>query len=164
GETRFTTWLYRLVTNICLDELRRRKGVFESLDTSWDAEDGRAAALPDRDRWSQPEERLELRETSTDVRAALGQLAPMQRLALTLHYFGELQDREIGQVMGLPVNTVKSHIHRGRARMARLLGAHPGRPAPAARPVLVPSASVGWARGLGTRVAQERPLLAAARA
>jgi RNA polymerase sigma-70 factor (ECF subfamily) len=164
GDTKFTTWLYRLVTNICLDELRRRKGVLESLNTGWSAEDDRAAALPDRDRWAQPEESLELRETSQDVREALGQLAPMQRLALTLYYFGELQDREIGQVMGLPVNTVKSHIHRGKARLGRLLGARRGRPAPATRPVLVPTSTDAWARGLGTRVAQERPLLAAARA
>ena len=95
GDTKFTTWLYRLVTNICLDELRRRKGVVESLDNSWDDEDDRAAVLPDRDRWAQPEERLELRETSVEVRAALGQLAPMQRLALTLYYFGELKYEEI---------------------------------------------------------------------
>jgi RNA polymerase sigma-70 factor (ECF subfamily) len=164
GDTKFTTWLYRLVTNICLDELRRRKGVVESLDSGRDAEDDRAAALPDRDRWAQPEESLELREASAEVREALGQLAPMQRLALTLYYFGELPDREIGQVMGLPVNTVKSHIHRGKARMARLLGARLGRPAQAVRPVLVPAAREGWSRGLGTRVAQARPLLAAARA
>jgi RNA polymerase sigma-70 factor (ECF subfamily) len=164
GDTKFTTWLYRLVTNICLDELRRRKGGLASLNTGFDAEEDRAAALPDRDRWTQPEERLELRETSKDVREALGQLAPMQRLALTLYYFGELQDREIGQVMGLPVNTVKSHIHRGKARLARLLGARLGLPLPAARPVLVSTSTDAWARGLGTRVAQARPLLAAARA
>jgi RNA polymerase sigma-70 factor (ECF subfamily) len=164
GDTKFTTWLYRLVTNICLDELRRRKGVVESLNVARDAEDDRAAALPDRDRWAQPEESLELRETSRDVRDALGQLPPMQRLALTLYYFGDLQDREIGQVMDLPVNTVKSHIHRGKARMAQLLGARLGRPTPVARPVRLPTSTDAWARGLGTRVAQERPLLAAARA
>ena len=47
--------------------------------------------------------------------------------------------------------------------MAKLLGARLGRPAPAARPVLVPAAEP-WARGLGTRLAQARPLLVAARA
>src|SRR5262245_33198997 len=51
GDTKFTTWLYRLVTNICLDELRRRKGIVESLNGSRDdAEEDRAASLPDRDR------------------------------------------------------------------------------------------------------------------
>src|SRR5262245_2015096 len=40
GDTRFTTWLYRLVTNICLDELRRRKGGCESLNAVRDGEEG----------------------------------------------------------------------------------------------------------------------------
>jgi len=165
GDTKFTTWLYRLVTNICLDELRRRKGACESLNAGRDADDGdRAAALPDRDRWAQPEERLELSEVSSEVRSALAQLAPMQRLALTLYYFGDLPDREIGEVMGLPVNTVKSHIHRGKARLAQLLGGRLGRSAPAPRPILVPARRDRWSGGLGTRVAQARPLLAAARA
>lgn len=173
GDTKFTTWLYRLVTNICLDELRRRKGLIESLDAGWDGDDdapGRAVA--DGDRWVQPEQRSELVESAGEVRAALGQLPPMQRLALTLFYFGELQDREIGQVMGLPVNTVKSHIHRGKARLAQLLGARL-RPEPATASAasrafgrrereLVPLA--GRAAGLGTRVPDARPLLAAARA
>ena len=146
GETRFTTWLYRLVTNLCLDELRRRRGVVESLNAGDDEEGGdRADALPDRDRWAQPEHRAELSEASREVRAALDQLAPMQRLAL-------------------PVNTVKSHIHRGKARMAQLLGAGLGRPAVAARPTALPTPANRWARGLGTRVAQARPLLTAASA
>jgi RNA polymerase sigma-70 factor (ECF subfamily) len=160
GDTKFTTWLYRLATNICLDELRRRKGVVESLNTGRDEDGDRADALPDRDRWAQPAEIVELREESAEVRAALGQLAPMQRLALTLYYFGDLQDREIGRVMDLPVNTVKSHIHRGKARMAQLLAGRVRRTA--ARPA--PASTDGWTRGLGTRVAQSRPLLAAARA
>jgi hypothetical protein len=48
--------------------------------------------------------------------------------------------------------------------MAQLLGARLGRPTPAARPVRLPISTSAWAHGLGTRVAQERPLLAAARA
>src|SRR5919112_6432112 len=65
GETKFTTWLYRLVTNICLDGLRRRGRAFESLDqpvSSGGDEDARTAGerLADADRWTQPEQELEL--------------------------------------------------------------------------------------------------------
>src|SRR5918912_1910304 len=61
GETKFTTWLYRLVTNICLDGLRRRRGVVESLDEpSGEGEQQRLGErLTDLDRWTQPEGRLE---------------------------------------------------------------------------------------------------------
>src|ERR671939_1411671 len=53
GETKFTTWLYRLVTNICLDGLRRRRGVVESLDEpAGDDEQRLSDRLTDVDRWT----------------------------------------------------------------------------------------------------------------
>jgi RNA polymerase sigma-70 factor (ECF subfamily) len=122
GETKFTTWLYRLVTNICLDGLRRRRGVVESLDEpAGDDEQRLSDRLTDVDRWTQPEERLELRESAAAVRAALAQLPAAQRLALTLHYFEDLRYEDIAETMGLPLNTVKSHIRRGKERLAVLL-------------------------------------------
>jgi RNA polymerase sigma-70 factor (ECF subfamily) len=126
GETKFTTWLYRLVTNICLDGLRRRGRPVESLDepASTQAGDETQTAgerLADSDRWTHPEEELELRESATEVRAALDQLPSAQRLALTLHYFQEMRYEDIAETMGLPLNTVKSHIRRGKERLALLL-------------------------------------------
>ena len=123
GETRFTTWLYRLVTNICLDGLRRRGRPVESLDEAVGEDDAatRADRLVDADRWAQPDEQLRFRESAAEVRAALAQLPAPQRLALTLHYFEDMRYEEIATVMGLPLNTVKSHIRRGKERMATLL-------------------------------------------
>src|SRR3989441_85357 len=106
GETKFTTWLYRLVTNICLDGLRRRGRPVESLDdqgTQGQSSDGAQTPgerLADSDRWTQPEERLELRESATEVREALRQLPAPQRVALTLHYFEDLRYEDIADVMG----------------------------------------------------------------
>src|SRR5579872_3152177 len=73
GETKFTTWLYRLVTNICLDGLRRRGRPVDSLDepAGGQSEDGNpppGERLADSDRWNQPEEQIELRESATAVR------------------------------------------------------------------------------------------------
>jgi RNA polymerase sigma-70 factor (ECF subfamily) len=125
AETKFTTWLYRLVTNICLDGLRRRGRPVESLDdtSSGGNEDATSIGqrLADSDRWTQPEEEVQLRESATEVRAALAQLPPAQRLALTLHYFEDLRYEDIAEVMGLPLNTVKSHIRRGKERLALAL-------------------------------------------
>src|SRR6188474_2805677 len=126
GETKFTTWLYRLVTNICLDGLRRRGRPIESLDESFSGQSGEdtqtaGERLADNDRWTQPEEEIELRESATEVRAALEQLPPAQRLALTLHYFQDMRYEDIAEAMGLPLNTVKSHIRRGKERLALLL-------------------------------------------
>src|ERR671921_3024374 len=68
GETKFTTWLYRLVTNICLDGLRRRGRAVDSLDEPTSlggGEDGQSVGdrLADTDRWTQPEEEVQLRES-----------------------------------------------------------------------------------------------------
>src|SRR5712691_5166573 len=86
GETKFTTWLYRLVTNICLDGLRRRGRPIDSLDepASVQSEDGSQTPgerLADSDRWNQPEAQLELRESAAAVREALESLPTLQRVA-----------------------------------------------------------------------------------
>jgi RNA polymerase sigma-70 factor (ECF subfamily) len=126
AETKFTTWLYRLVTNICLDGLRRRGRPVDSLDEPASTQAGDDAQTPgerlaDSDRWTQPEEEVQLRESADEVRAALETLPPAQRLALTLHYFQDQRYEDIADVMGLPLNTVKSHIRRGKERLALLL-------------------------------------------
>jgi RNA polymerase sigma-70 factor (ECF subfamily) len=126
AETKFTTWLYRLVTNICLDGLRRRGRPVESLDmpaSSAAGDDAQSSGerLADTDRWTQPEQEVELRESATEVREAMVRLPAPQRLALTLHYFDDLRYEDIADVMGLPLNTVKSHIRRGKERLALML-------------------------------------------
>lgn len=119
GETRFTTWLYRLVTNVCLDGLRRRGRPVEPLDGRDD--DGDAMDPVDPDRWTRPDEGSELRESAVEVRAALAALPTPQRLALTLHYFDDMRYEDVAEVLGVPLNTVKSHIRRGKERLAVLL-------------------------------------------
>ena len=126
GETKFTTWLYRLVTNICLDGLRRRGRPVESLDepaSTLSGDDAQTAGerLADSDRWTQPEEEVTLRESAAEVREALGRLPTAQRLALTLYYFEDMRYEDIAETMGLPLNTVKSHIRRGKERLALAL-------------------------------------------
>jgi RNA polymerase sigma-70 factor, ECF subfamily len=130
AETRFTTWLYRLVTNICLDGLRRRGRTPDSLDdpaVSQGGDDSPTSGerLADNDRWTDPAASLELRESAGEVREALQRLPTSQRVALTLHYFQEMRYEDIAETMGLPLNTVKSHIRRGKERMASLLTAPP---------------------------------------
>jgi RNA polymerase sigma-70 factor (ECF subfamily) len=126
AETKFTTWLYRLVTNICLDGLRRRGRPVDSLDEPANTragDDAQSAGdrLADNDRWTQPEQEIALRESADEVRAALNELPPAQRLALTLHYFEDMRYEDIAEAMNLPLNTVKSHIRRGKERLALVL-------------------------------------------
>lgn len=134
GESRFTTWLYRLVVNLCRDELRRRGRQAPIAPPVGDEEEvDQVAGLADDDRWTDPAEALDARELRVQVRKALDQLEEHYRLVLTLYYFEDLKYTDIAEILDIPLNTVKSHIRRGKERLAAILEAqeHP----PAARPV-----------------------------
>ncbi|MCC7370831.1 MAG: sigma-70 family RNA polymerase sigma factor [Chloroflexi bacterium] len=121
GETKLSTWLYRLVVNLGIDRLRRRGAPPIRLDGE-ESDFDVASDLPGDD-VAGAAERM---ETAQAVRMALAQLPDAQRLALTLHYFEDLRYEDIADVMGVPVNTVKSHIRRGKERLALLLRASLG--------------------------------------
>lgn len=117
GETRFTTWLYRLVVNLGIDLLRKRG---RSKEAVFDEE---TIDVTDLDPSIDPSLSVDRQETSRRVRAALDTLPTAHRVALTLYYFKELQYDEIARVLDLPLNTVKAHIRRGRLALAQRLSA-----------------------------------------
>ena len=126
GQAAFTTWLYRVTTNACLDELRRRRrrplpGLEEERPV-----DGRPAA-PD------PAGAVAAR---VDVDAALDRLPPEFRAAVVLRDLCGLDYAEIAEVLRVPPGTVRSRIARGRGQLADLLVGNPTDPAarPSPRP------------------------------
>ena len=124
GRSAFSTWLYRVTTNACLDELRRRRrrprpGLDEA-DRPVDR--GVAAAAPD------PAGPVAAR---VDVDAALAQLPPEYRAAVVLRDLCGLDYAEIGEVLRIPPGTVRSRIARGRGQLADIVG---NRSAPSPRP------------------------------
>lgn len=122
GESRFTTWLYRLVVNLCRDELRRRGRQVPITPPNPDDEQGdQMASVADEDRWSDPAQALASHELRNQVRQALGQLEEHYRLVLTLYYFEDLKYNDISDILDIPLNTVKSHIRRGKERLAAIL-------------------------------------------
>lgn len=125
GESRFTTWLYRMVVNLGRDELRRR-GRQVPVATPPEPDDEEAVdpldAVPADDRWGDPVRALSDAELHDAIRHALGQIEPQYRMALTLFYFDDMKYTDIAEVLDLPLNTVKSHIRRGKERLAALLG------------------------------------------
>ncbi|HWQ14220.1 MAG TPA: sigma-70 family RNA polymerase sigma factor [Roseiflexaceae bacterium] len=139
NESRFTTWLYRLVVNLGRDELRRRGRQVPLAPPAAEEDDlDPLASVADDDRWASPDQALASRELSGEVRRALAQLEEHYRLVLTLYYFEDLKYTDIAEILDIPLNTVKSHIRRGKERLAVLLEAQ-GQP-PAARPVVQPRA------------------------
>lgn len=124
GESRFTTWLYRMVINLCRDELRRRKRQVQQILPGADGDDDDrdpVTLVRDDSFDADPPSVLEHKELSTALHAVVDQLEPQYRQALTLFYFEDLKYQDIAEVMQIPLNTVKSHIRRGKERMAELI-------------------------------------------
>jgi RNA polymerase sigma-70 factor (ECF subfamily) len=117
----FASWVHRTTVNICLDALRRRQ---RSPITSLEGRRTQLSEPVSADVWEQPEWRVEWRESASEVQSALAELPRSQRQALTLHYLEDRPYDEIAARMGVPLNTVKSHILRGKERMLRLLAGH----------------------------------------
>ena len=110
-----STWLYRILTNVCVDELRRRRPTDDVADAHISTPSP-AAAIGAR----------------VDISRALEAVPREARVLLALHYVDGLSHRELAQIRGISVNTVKSQLARGkqilRARIER--GSH----GPARRP------------------------------
>jgi RNA polymerase sigma-70 factor (ECF subfamily) len=137
GESRFTTWLYRLVVNLCRDELRRRgRQVPIAPPAPEEEESDQIASIADDDRWADPAQALASRELRDQVRRALAQLEEHYRLVLTLYYFDDMKYTDIAEILDIPLNTVKSHIRRGKDRLAIILETQ--EQPPAARAVAQP--------------------------
>ncbi len=154
GESRFTTWLYRLVVNLCRDELRRRGRqvpILHSVATAESDEFDPLSLVADDDRWVDPAGVNDTQETRRQVRAALAQLEEQYRLVLTLYYFEDMKYTDIADVLDMPLNTVKSHIRRGKERLAALLSEQHPQPnlpvvqQPTTRPAAAPVGTTRFA-------------------
>ena len=109
GRASFSTWLYRVSTNACLDELRR-KG---RRPIAMDADVMPAVTVSDRFA-DDIADRLE-------IDRALAQLSPDFRVAVVLRDLCQLDYDEIAQVLAIPAGTVRSRIARGRAQLAHVV-------------------------------------------
>ncbi|OUM95231.1 MAG: RNA polymerase sigma factor SigW [Thermobacillus sp. ZCTH02-B1] len=117
---KFSTWIYRIATNLCIDRLRKRKQTF-SLDAESAEHEGLDgyAFIPGDDRT--PENEMLLTETQRIVREAIETLPAKYKSVMVLRYLHDLSLQEIGEVLDMPVTTVKTRVHRGREFLRKKL-------------------------------------------
>jgi RNA polymerase sigma-70 factor, ECF subfamily len=120
----FHTWLYRIVTNICLDQLRKRKvrkeesAVVETSEGPFDRMEGfeeeSAMADPERTLWN--------RQLKAKIEGALEDLTPRERLVFELRHYQGLRLRNIGEVLGTTEEAAKNCLFRATQKMRSVLG------------------------------------------
>lgn len=117
---KFSTWIYRIATNLCIDRLRKRRAVY-SLDAASSEHEGLDgyAMLPSDDRT--PESELLLSETQKIIHEAIETLPVKYKSVMVLRYLQDLSLQEISDVLDMPVTTVKTRVHRGREFMRKKL-------------------------------------------
>lgn len=110
-QSKFSTWLYRIVFNVSISYKRKQKKVFQGLD----------GVEKEGVHGMDVNEQLERGDKLKYIEIAMHQLNEADRAALTLFYFRELSIEEIAEVTGQGVNTAKVRIHRARQRLAGAL-------------------------------------------
>lgn len=121
GDSKFSVWLYRLTSNICIDFLRSRAKK-RTVSMTWsddESEEGAELEVPD-ERFS-PEEQFERKSIRESVQRGLDSLSPQYREILILREINGLTYEEIGEALGIEEGTVKSRIFRARKKLCDFL-------------------------------------------
>ena len=114
----FSTWVFGIARNTCIDEHRRRRR------KSWDELDETEVVSAG----SSPAERASENQRADLLLVALGHLSPMYREVLVLYHFEHLKYAEIAETLDLPLGTVMNRIFRARKKLRALYAEHGGEP------------------------------------
>lgn len=113
GQSEFSTWLYRLTVNQCIDETRKSRRLISFGDWFTPAEPVVRMSLNDG---------IDANQLSSEVRAVIASLKPKYRLPILLRYLEELSYEQIANVLEISIGTVSSRINRGHKMLATKLG------------------------------------------
>jgi len=121
---RFSTWLFRIGTNLALNRIKAESKVvsLEGLHKGGERDEP-PSELSDPSDESRPDLAAERAELSEVVQRCLQELPPDYRTVVTLRHIADLSYAEISDSVGVPLNTVRSRLHRGRERLGECLEA-----------------------------------------
>lgn len=123
GDSAFSTWLFRVVTNTCLDELRRRGRLrHASLDDALPVEEG-SVVRQATDEGEGPVEYAERQELQAAVQRAINRLPDEYRVVVIMRDLQGLSYQEIAALLGTTLGTIKSRLHRARQALRAILKA-----------------------------------------
>lgn len=118
---KFSTWLFRIATNLCIDRIRKKKPDYY-LDANVPGTDGLTMYSQIAVDEELPEDEVEKLETQQRIQYEIGRLSDRYRSVIILRYIEELPLKEISEILELPLGTVKTRVHRGRAALRKQMG------------------------------------------
>ncbi|WP_428330688.1 RNA polymerase sigma factor [Mucilaginibacter sp.] len=116
----FSTWLFRVATNNCIDFIRKKKLNTMSIHGMMD-EDGEEKQLQIKADVLNPEETSIKKQQTQELKLLIESLPPRYRNLITLRYFDELSYEEIAQQLDLPLGTVKAQLFRARYLLGNII-------------------------------------------
>lgn len=119
-DLKFSTWLFRIATNLCIDRMRKKKPD-HYLDAEVAGTDGLTMYSQIPSNTPLPESEIESLELHETVQNEILKLPDKYRTAIVLKYMEELSLNEISEILDLPLGTVKTRIHRGREALRQQL-------------------------------------------
>ena len=117
----FSSWIYRVATNLCIDYIRKRKIETVSLDAPVSLRDDETVTRDVLDPTQDPERDLETAERQELLAEALDKLPEAHRMVLLLRHQRDLSYEEIARILEAPLGTVKARIHRAREAFRKIL-------------------------------------------
>ena len=117
----FSTWLFTLARNHCIDYLRKHKLPTISIDKMMLDEDGKRTNFDLVSNDLNPEQKMEKKQRIAFLRQIVDQLKPVYRDLVKMRYFKELSYEEIAESLDIPIGTVKAQLHRSREQLFKIL-------------------------------------------
>ncbi len=117
----FSTWLFKIATNNCIDFIRKKRKMTVSLDKGFDTEDGGEMTLEVRSNQPDPEEHMMKKQNVIMMRDVVERLKPRYRRLVELRYFQERSYEEISDELKLPLGTVKAQLFRAREFLYQIM-------------------------------------------
>jgi len=116
----FSSWIFRIATNHCIDFLRRNRYRFMSLDSSVNR-DGDQMTIDLPDKGPAPDAVLQRSEAMHHIESVVDELPPHYKTIILLRHHQDLSYEEIAVILNLPLGTVKARIHRARAMVQKIV-------------------------------------------
>lgn len=117
----FSTWLYTVARNNCIDYLRKNKLPTISIDKMMVDEDGKRNTFDLKSNDPNPEKLMMKKQRIAILRQIVDQLKPKYRDLVKLRYFKELSYEEISEALDVPLGTVKAQLHRSREQLFKIM-------------------------------------------